>query len=191
MAELVAEGKAAHLGLSELSVGEMRRAAATHPITAVQYEWSLWWREVEDDVVPAARELGIGLVAFSPLGRGFMAGGLSVDALGDDDDRLPDQRFHGEHRIRNGNWSARLGQLAAARGLTPAQLALAWLLAQGDDVAAIPGTRRAERVTENFAAESVRLSAADLAEIERMVPRSAWSGDRFSYAVPRTSRATA
>jgi aryl-alcohol dehydrogenase-like predicted oxidoreductase len=189
MAELVTEGKVVHLGLSELTVAEIRRAAAIHAIAAVQYEWSLWWREIEDDVVPAARELGIGLVAFSPLGRGFMAGGLSVDTLGDDDDRMPDQRFHGEHRVRNEELVGRVSELAAAHGLTPAQLALAWVLAQGHDVAAIPGTRRADRVAENVAAGFAQLSIGDLAEIERVAPRAAWSGDRHSFAVPRTSRA--
>jgi len=188
MAELVAEGKVGHLGLSELSVAEIRRAASVHPITAVQYEWSLWWREVEDDVVPAARELGVGLVAFSPLGRGFMTGKLSVDTLSADDDRLPDQRFHGEHRKRNEELLGELVRLATARGLTPGQLALAWLLAQGDDVAAIPGTRHPGRMAENAKAASPVLSAEDLAEVEQAVPRTAWSGDRFSYAVPRTSR---
>jgi aryl-alcohol dehydrogenase-like predicted oxidoreductase len=191
MAELVAEGKVGHLGLSELSVAEIRRAASVHPVAAVQYEWSLWWREVEDDVVPAVRELGIGLVAFSPLGRGFMTGRLSVDSLGADDDRLPDQRFHGEHRKRNEELVGELGRLAAARGLTPAQLTLAWLLARGDDVAAIPGTRHPGRMVENARAGSLRLSAEDLAEVERAVPRTAWSGDRHSFAVPRTSRSLA
>jgi aryl-alcohol dehydrogenase-like predicted oxidoreductase len=191
MAELVAEGKVGHVGLSELSVAEIRRAQSVHPIAALQYEWSLWWREIEDDVVPVARELGIGLVAFSPLGRGFMAGGLSLDTLGADDDRQPDQRFHGEHRVRNEELVGRLGLIAAARGLTPAQLALAWLLAQGNDVVAIPGTRRPHRVSENVAAGRIRLSTEDLAEIELTAPRTAWSGDRHSFAVPRTSRAQA
>lgn len=191
MAELVSEGKVIHLGLSELTAAEIRRAATVHPISAVQYEWSLWWREIEDDVVPTARQLGIGLVAFSPLGRGFLTGSLSVETLADDDDRLPDQRFHGEHRVHNANLVAGLGELAAAQGCTPAQLALAWLLAQGDDVAVIPGTRRADRVAENVAAGLVRLSAADLADIERVAPRAAWSGDRHSFAVPVTRRSPA
>jgi aryl-alcohol dehydrogenase-like predicted oxidoreductase len=189
MAELVAEGKVRYLGLSESSTDELKRAAATAPISAVQYEWSLFWRELEDDVVPLARELGIGLVGFSPLGRGFLTGTLDLTALGADDDRLPDQRFQGEHLTTNTARLEQLTELAAGLGITPGQLALAWLLAQGDDVAAIPGTRSRARLAENAGAADVTLTADDLARLEAVIPRSAWSGERFSYAVPRTARA--
>ncbi|MGV9678251.1 aldo/keto reductase [Nocardia sp. NPDC003482] len=189
MAELVAAGKVRYLGLSEMQAAELERAAAVHPISAVQFEWSLSWREIEDDIVPLARKLGIGVVAFSPLGRGFLTGGLNLDALGPDDDRLPDQRFHGEHLARNTSRLERLRELAAARGITPGQLALAWLLHQGDDVVPIPGTTKPKRIAENAAAVEIELSAADLAEIESELARTAWSGERHSFAVPRTTRA--
>ncbi len=189
MAELVAAGKVRYLGLSEMEVTELERGAAVHPIAAVQYEWSLWWREVEDDVVPAARRLGIGLVPFSPLGRGFLTGSLTPDMFSSDDDRLPDQRFHDEHLERNLALVRELKSLAAEYGVTPAQLALSWLLAQGDDVVPIPGTRYPDRLADNVGAVKVSLSAADLARVERVAPRGAWSGDRHSFAVPRTSRA--
>ncbi|CAM4456475.1 aldo/keto reductase [Nocardia ninae] len=191
MSELVAAGKVRYLGISETSASELERAASVHPISAVQYEWSLSWREVEDDIVPLARALGIGVVVFSPLGRGFLTGKLDVGALGPDDDRLPDQRFHGQHLIRNTDQLRRLRELAEARGITPGQLALAWLLHQGDDVVPIPGTRSRERLAENVAAAAVELSATELAQLEATVPRSSWSGDRHSFAVPRTARVAA
>jgi aryl-alcohol dehydrogenase-like predicted oxidoreductase len=190
MAGLVAAGKVRHLGLSEMSVEEVRRAAATHPITALQYEWSVWWREVEDDVVPTARELGIGIVPFSPLGRGFLTGAVTPETFGPDDDRLPDQRFQGEHLARNQALLGEMRRLAAEYHVTPAQLTLAWVLSQGDDVVPIPGTRSRDRLGENVGAASISLSAADLDRLEAIVPRSAWSGDRHSFAVPRTARAT-
>jgi aryl-alcohol dehydrogenase-like predicted oxidoreductase len=188
MADLVAEGKVRCLGLSEMGVTEIERAASVHPITALQYEWSLSWREVEDDVVPAARRMGIGLVAFSPLGRGLLAGSVTPELFGPDDDRLPDQRFHGDHLRRNQSLLEKLGDLAAELGASPGQLALAWLLAQGEDVVAIPGTRHPARLTENARAAELVLSPTDLERIERAAPRLAWSGDRHSFAVPRTSR---
>lgn len=188
MAELVAEGKVRYLGMSESSTEELERAAATAAISAVQYEWSLFWRELEDDIVPLARKLGIGVVGFSPLGRGYLTGRLKLDELGADDDRLPDQRFQGEHLAANDRALQNLKALAAERGITPAQLALAWLLAQGHDVAAIPGTRNESRLAENAAAADVALTAEELGRLETVMPRTAWSGDRFSYAVPRTSR---
>ena len=188
MAELVAEGKVGYLGLSEASPEDLERAAATHPISAVQYEWSMWWREVEDDVVPTARRLGIGLVPYSPLGRGFLTGAALPGTLGAGDFRAGDPRFQGESLDRNQALLAEVRRLAEEREVTPAQLALAWLLAQGDDVVPIPGTRRAERITENAEAASIELSAADLAQLEAAVPRDAWSGDRHSFAAHRTAR---
>ncbi|MEV0031518.1 aldo/keto reductase [Nocardia sp. NPDC050793] len=188
MSELVAAGKVRYLGISETEPAELERASAVHPISAVQYEWSLSWREPEDDIVPLARKLGAGIVVFSPLGRGFLTGKLDIGALGPDDDRMPDQRFHGAHLTRNTEQLHRLAELAEHHGVTPGQLALAWLLHQGDDVVPIPGTRSRERVTENAAAARIELSAEDLAQLEATVPRSSWSGDRHSFAVPRTSR---
>ncbi|MGC5011587.1 aldo/keto reductase [Streptosporangium sp. DT93] len=189
MAELVAEGKVRHLGLSEASPGDLERAAATHTISAAQYEWSLWWRDIEDDVLPTARRLGIGLVPYSPLGRGFLAGPVVVpETSGADGYRYGDPRFQGENLERNGKLAAEVRRLAAERDMTPAQFALAWLLAQGDDVVPIPGTRHAARLAENAASAGIALSPADLDRLEAAVPRAAWSGDRRAFAAHRTVR---
>lgn len=188
MAELVAEGKVRHLGLSEASPEELERAAATHPISAAQYEWSLWWRDIEDDVLPTARRLGIGMVPYSPVGRGFLAGPVGVDGFGAGDFRQNDPRFQAENLKQNEAIVAEVRSLAAARGVTPAQLVLAWLLAQGDDVVPIPGTRRAERVEENAKAADVELSQDDLDRLEAVAPRDAWVGDRQSFAAHRVVR---
>ncbi|MGH3855579.1 MAG: aldo/keto reductase [Pseudonocardiaceae bacterium] len=191
MADLVTEGKVRYLGISEANVDALERAAATHPIAALQCEWSLWWREPEDDVLPAARRLGIGLVPYSPLGRGFLTGAVTAASLSPEDYRHHDPRFHAEHLERNAAMIVRVRRLAAERGLTPAQLSLAWLLAQGDDVVPIPGTKRPERLAENAAALELTLSRADLDELEAVAGRSAWSGDRQSFAAHRTTRRTA
>jgi len=193
MAELVVDGKVRHLGLSEASVDELQRAVATHPISALQSEWSLWWREIEDDVVPAARRLGVGLIPYSPLGRGFLTGTLSpaiADGFGADDLRRGDPRFHGDNRHRNQAILAEVQALAAERGVTPGQLALAWLLAQGQDVVPIPGTKRAKRVEENAAAAVIELAPADLDRLRDVAPRAAWAGDRHSFAAHHTTRTT-
>ncbi len=194
MAELVHEGKARYLGLSEASVDDLQRAVATHPITALQSEWSLWWREIEDDVVPAARRLGVGLVPYSPLGRGFLTGTLTAaptDGFGTDDLRRGDPRFHGDNAYRNQAILAEVQALAAERGVTAGQLALAWLLAQGDDVVPIPGTKRRDRLEENAAAADVDLTPADLHRLHAEAPRDAWAGDRHSFAAHRTTRRSA
>ncbi|MET8159735.1 aldo/keto reductase [Sphaerisporangium sp. NPDC005289] len=189
MAELVGAGKVRHLGVSEIGPEDLKRAAATHPITALQYEWSLWWRDPEDDVVPTARELGIGLVPYSPLGRGFLTGhDLATANLTAADDRQLDPRLQGDHLERNRAALAQMRELAAETGVTSAQLALAWLLAQGDDVVPIPGTRSRNRVAENVAAAAVSLSDKDLARLEAVASRSAWSGDRQTFAPHRTVR---
>ncbi|MCP2342479.1 aldo/keto reductase [Actinomadura rupiterrae] len=188
MAELVEEGKVRYLGLSEASPDELERAAATHPISAAQYEWSLWWRDIEDDVVPTARRLGIGLVPYSPLGRGFLTGALTTGTIGASDFRRNDPRFQGENLKRNEELVAEVRRLAAEHDATPAQLVLAWLLAQGDDVVPIPGTRRADRIAENAGASEIVLTEADLARLEAVLPRDAWSGDRQSFAAYRTAR---
>lgn len=177
MAELVAEGKVLHLGLSEASVDTIRRAAAVHPIAALQSEWSLWSRDIEDEIVPTCRELGIALVPFSPLGRGFLTGAInSHDDLKDQDMR----RFH--PRFRDGAFDANLAtvqvvrDIAASHGATPGQVALAWLLAQGPDVVPIPGTKRVSYLEDNAGGAAVQLAAGDLARLDELTavgPRSA------------------
>jgi aryl-alcohol dehydrogenase-like predicted oxidoreductase len=188
MAELVDEGKVRYLGLSEATADELERAVAVHPISALQCEWSLWWREVEVDIVPTARRLGIGLVAYSPLGRGFLTGAVNTDTLGAGDFRRNDPRFAGADLARNQAVVAEIGRLADDHGVTPAQLTLAWLLAQGEDVVPIPGTRRRERLDENVAAAVVELSRDDLDQLEAVAPPEAWAGDRQSFAAHGTTR---
>jgi aryl-alcohol dehydrogenase-like predicted oxidoreductase len=188
MAELVAEGKVSHLGVSEVTPAQLRAACAVHPIAAVQVEWSLLWREPEDDLVPAARELGVGIVAYSPLGRGLLTATLGADAIDTSDFRRTDPRFHGAELAANLRQIESLRAFADARGLTAGQLALAWLLAQGPDVVPIPGTRNPERVAENAAAADVALSRADLDELETLIPRAGWVGERRSFAAPTTTR---
>lgn len=188
MAELVAEGKIRHIGVSELTAEQLEQAAATHPITAVQFEWSLLWREPEDDVVPTARRLGIGLVPYSPLGRGILTATLARDEIDASDFRRSDPRFHGAALENNLTHIGRLRAIAAELGVSAGQLALAWLLAQGPDVVPLPGSRRQDRVVHNAAAADLVLSGADLRRLDDAVPRSAWAGDRTSFAVPVTAR---
>lgn len=190
MGELVADGKVRYLGISEASSEQLERAVAVHPISALQTEWSLGWREIEDDVLPAARRLGIGVVAYSPLGRGLLTGAVSADAFGANDFRRRDPRFHGEHLRRNRALVDELRRLAAEHDATPAQLGLAWLLAQGQDVVAVPGTKRRERIEENAGAVDIELSVGDLSRLEELVPRRAWSGDRHSFATQTTRTRT-
>jgi aryl-alcohol dehydrogenase-like predicted oxidoreductase len=181
LAELVAEGKVRHVGLSEASAETIRRANAVHPITAVQTEYSLWTRDVEDAILPTMRELGIGLVAYSPLGRGFLAGRFrSPRELAEDDFRRSGQRFTGENLERNLDLVAKVEGLASEKGCTPGQLALAWVLAQGEDVVPIPGTKRRPYLEENAAATDVELTADDLARIDAEVPAAA--GKRYDEA---------
>ena len=188
MAELVAEGKVRHLGLSEATPEQLGQAAAEHPIAAVELEWSLLWRDPEDDIVPTARRLGIGLVPYSPLGRGLLTATLTTADIASSDFRRDDPRFQGTDLDRNLSHVAALHRIADDLGLTPGQLALAWLLAQGPDIVPIPGTRRPERIAENVAATDTELSPDDLRRLEDAVPRSAWAGDRRSFAVPVTAR---
>ena len=181
LAELVAEGKVRHVGLSEASAETIRRANAVHPITAVQTEFSLWTRDVEDAILPTMRGLGIGLVAYSPLGRGFLAGRFrSPQELAEDDFRRSGQRFTGENLERNLDLVAKVEGLASEKECTPGQLALAWVLAQGDDVVPIPGTKRRPYLEENVAATDVELTADDLARIDAEVPAAA--GKRYDEA---------
>jgi aryl-alcohol dehydrogenase-like predicted oxidoreductase len=174
MAELVAAGKVRHLGLSEASPETIRRAHAVHPIAAVQTEYSLWTRDVDAEILPTLRELGISLVAYSPLGRGFLSGRFSSpDELDDHDFRRHGPRFTGENLDRNRQLVDRVRELAADRHVTPGQLALAWVLARGDDVVPIPGTKRRTYLEENLAAADIELSADDLARIADVVGEAA------------------
>jgi len=192
MAELVAAGKVGHIGVSEVTAQQLERAVAVHPIAAVQTEWSLTWREVEDEVVPAARHLGVGIVPYSPLGRGLLTGALAAGReFGDGDMRRSDPRFAGAAFERNLALVDAVADIAAEHAATPAQLALAWLLHQGDDVVPIPGTKRRPRLAENVAAADLRLSDADLERLEQAAPRDVWAGDRASFAAPVTGRSPA
>jgi len=178
MATLVQEGKVRHLGLSEASAATLRRAAAVHPITALQTEWSLWTRDIEATILPAARELGTGIVPYSPLGRGFLSGRFtSPDQLDENDFRKHGPRFTGENLERNLRLVDKVREIASEKGCAPGQLALAWVLAQGDDVVPIPGTKRRTYLEENMAAVDVQLTPEDLARIEAEVPAAA--GDRY------------
>jgi aryl-alcohol dehydrogenase-like predicted oxidoreductase len=181
MAELVAAGKVRHLGLSEASPDTIRRAHAVHPITALQTEYSLWTRDPEDGVLAVTRELGIGFVAYSPLGRGFLTGRFhSPDDFADDDFRKYQPRFQGASFDRNWDLLDRVQQIAAEKEVTPGQLALAWVLAQGEDIVPIPGTKRRTYLEENAAAAEIELTPEDLARIDEVFPRGAASGDRYA-----------
>jgi aryl-alcohol dehydrogenase-like predicted oxidoreductase len=180
MKELVEAGKVRHLGLSEASAATIRRAHAVHPITALQSEWSLWTRDPEAEIIPTVRELGIGFVAYSPLGRGFLSGRIkSVDDLDEKDFRRRGPRFQGENLQRNLDLVARVEELAAEKGVTAGQLALAWVLAQGDDVVPIPGTKRVRYLEENAAAADVELTDEDLRRLDEAFPPGAAEGDRY------------
>jgi aryl-alcohol dehydrogenase-like predicted oxidoreductase len=179
MAELVAEGKVRFLGLSEASAATIRRAHAVHPITALQSEWSLWERGIEAELVPTCRELSIGVVPYAPLGRGFLSGRFTSPAeLDPDDFRRTGPRFTGENLERNQELATKVRALAEDKGCTPAQLALAWVLAQGSDVVPIPGTKRRAYLEENWAAREVELTAEDLARIDAEIGAAA--GERYA-----------
>ena len=181
MAELVASGKVLHVGLSEAAPETIRRANAVHPIAALQTEYSLWSREPEEELIPVCRELGIGFVPYSPLGRGFLTGQIRTpEDLAPDDFRRSNPRFQGYNFARNLELVETVRALAAEKGVTPAQLALAWVLAQGEDLVPIPGTRSAERLEENAGAVDVALSAAELARLEEAFPVGAAAGDRYA-----------
>jgi len=180
MADLVRAGKVRHIGLSEAAPRTIRRAHAVHPITALQTEYSLWSREPEEEILPTTRDLGIGFVAYSPIGRGFLSGRIkSVDDLERDDYRRSNPRFQGANFQRNLDLVARIEELAREKGVTPAQLAIAWVLAQGGEIVPIPGSRRAEHLEENAAAVDIILSEDDLARIGAAAPVGAAEGDRY------------
>jgi aryl-alcohol dehydrogenase-like predicted oxidoreductase len=185
MAELVSEGKVAHLGLSEVNPDTLRAANAVHPVTALQSEWSLFTRGIEAEIVPAARELGVGIVPYSPIGRGLLAGALtSAESLSEDDFRRRQPRFSDENLARNLERVGRLRDLAAELGCTPVQLALAWLLCQGDDVVPIPGTKRVRYLEENVGAADVARRFGDriVRELDELFPPGAVAGERYNEA---------
>jgi aryl-alcohol dehydrogenase-like predicted oxidoreductase len=180
MAELVAAGKVRHIGLSEAGVKTIRRAHDVHPITALQTEYSLWSRDPEDEILETVRELGIGFVAYSPLGRGFLSGEIrSIDDLDKSDFRRYGPRFQGDNFVRNLELVEEVKAIADERGITPSQLALAWVLAQGDDIIPIPGTKRVKYLEQNAAAVDVELSPDDIARIEDVFPKGAAAGERY------------
>lgn len=185
MSDLVQAGKVRTLGLSEVAPDTLRRACAVHPITALQSEYSLWTRDPEDGVLATCRELGIGFVPFSPLGRGFLTGALkSESALGSDDFRRTSPRFQGENFDKNLRLADAVKKMAAEKGCTAAQLALAWLLTRGPDFVPIPGTRRVERLEENVGALAVELTSADLARLEALFPKGVAAGARYGAGAP-------
>lgn len=184
LAELVGQGKIRYIGLSEAPAEVIRRAHSVHPITAVETEYSLWSREVEDDILPLLKELGIGFVPYSPLGRGFLTGQIkSFDDLPEDDYRRYYPRFQGDNFVKNLEVVTLIEQLAVQKGCKTSQLALAWLLAQGSNVVPIPGTKRLDRVQENLGALQVSLSAEELAQIEQISPKGIASGGRFASGI--------
>ncbi|MDO7876380.1 aldo/keto reductase [Hymenobacter sp. ASUV-10] len=183
MSRLVEEGKVRFLGLSEAAPATLRRAVATHPIAALQTEYSLWSREPEDEILPTCRELGVGFVPYSPLGRGFLTGQIQkFDDLAPDDYRRHSPRFEGENFQKNLDLVARINKMAAQKECTPGQLALAWVLAQGDDVVPIPGTKRVKYLEENVEALFVQLSLEELAELDEIAPKGAAAGTRYTAA---------
>ena len=187
MADLVRQGKVRFLGLSEAAPATIRRAHAVHPISALQTEYSLWSREPEAEILPTVRELGIGFVAYSPLGRGFLTGRIrSADELDADDWRRNAPRFQGENFARNRDLVARIEAMAARKGCTPGQLALAWVLARGEDIVPIPGTKRRRWLEENVAAAPITLALGDLAELDAALPMGAAAGDRYAAAGMRS-----
>ncbi|XP_031260522.1 probable aldo-keto reductase 2 isoform X2 [Pistacia vera] len=183
--KLVEEGKIKYIGLSEASASTIRRAHAVHPITAVQLEWSLWARDVEEEIVPTCRELGIGIVAYSPLGRGFLSSGPKlIDSFSKDDVRQRFPRFQPENLEHNKLLFERVSEIATKKGCTPSQLALAWIHHQGDDVCPIPGTTKIENLNQNIKALSVKLTLQEIAELESITSADAVKGDRYWSGFP-------
>jgi aryl-alcohol dehydrogenase-like predicted oxidoreductase len=184
MADLVSDGKVRFIGLSEAGVQTLRRAHGVHPISALQTEYSLWSRDPEEELLDTCRELDIGFVAYSPLGRGFLTGQIRrFEDLPEGDYRRESPRFQGENFKRNLDLVARIEKMAAAKGCTPAQLALAWVLAQGDDIVPIPGTKHRKYLEQNVAAMDVTLTAADLKQIDEVAPRGVAAGSRYPEAM--------
>jgi aryl-alcohol dehydrogenase-like predicted oxidoreductase len=186
MSELVHAGKVRYLGLSESAPQTIRRAHAVHPISALQTEYSLWSRDPEDEILTLVRELGIGFVAYSPFSRGFLTGQIkSIDSLAPDDWRRFSPRFQGENFERNLRLVDRVTDMVREKGVTPSQLALAWVLTQGEDIVPIPGTKHRKYLEENVAASEIELSADDLARIDEIAPKGVAAGDRYSEELMR------
>jgi aryl-alcohol dehydrogenase-like predicted oxidoreductase len=180
MADLVRAGKVRYLGMSEAAPQTIRRAHAVHPITALQTEYSLWSRDPEDEILPAVRELGIGFVAYSPIGRGFLSGRFkTIDDLEPTDYRRQSPRFQGENFERNLDLVRRIEEIARSKGVTPAQLAIAWVLSQGNDIVPIPGSKSIGHLEENIAAADIELTRDDLARIDEVAPKGVAAGDRY------------
>jgi aryl-alcohol dehydrogenase-like predicted oxidoreductase len=180
MADLVRAGKVRHLGMSEAAPQTIRRAHAVHPITALQTEYSLWSRDPEDEILPTVRELGIGFVAYSPIGRGFLSGRFkTIDDLEPTDYRRQSPRFQGENFERNLDLVRRIEEIARSKGVTPAQLAIAWILSQGDDIVPIPGSKSINHLEENIAAADIQLTPSELAQIDEVAPKGVAAGDRY------------
>ncbi len=180
MAELIQQGKVRYLGMSEAAPATIRRAQAVHPISALQTEYSLWSRDPEDEILATTRELGIGFVAYSPLGRGFLSGAMTrPEDLAEDDYRRNSPRFQGENFHKNLQLVERVKTIANEKGVTASQLALAWLLAQGEDIVPIPGTKRRKYLEENIAATDISLTADDLRRIDQVAPKGGTSGERY------------
>ncbi len=187
MADLIHAGKIKHIGLSEASAATVRRAVTEHPITALQTEYSLWTRDPEDEVLPTCRELGVGFVAYSPLGRGFLTGRFrTIDDLPPDDYRRNSPRFQGDNFQKNLDLVTRVEEIARRKKCTPSQLALAWVLAQGEDIVPIPGTKHRKYLEENVRALDVELTPSDLEEIDEVAPRGVAAGERYHEAGMRT-----
>jgi aryl-alcohol dehydrogenase-like predicted oxidoreductase len=185
MAELVEQGKVRHLGLSEASPDTIRRAQAVHPITALQTEYSLWAREPEEEILPTVRELGIGFVAYSPLGRGFLSGRFqSPDDIPEGDFRRNQPRFQGENFDRNLELVNRAREIAEEKGATPGQLALAWVLHQGEDIVPIPGTKHVSYLEENAGAADIELTEEDMRRLDEAAPLGATAGERYEDMSP-------
>lgn len=192
LAELVREGKVRHIGLSEASAKTLRRAHRVHPVTALQSEYSLWSREVEEEILPTCRELGIGFVAYSPLGRGFLTGQIqSPDDFPEGDYRKFSPRFQGENFTKNLELVRGIMEMAKGKGCTPSQLALAWVLSRGTDIVPIPGTKKQSYLDDNIQALEVVLSREDLLRIDRLFPLHAASGERYPEAAMKTLDSTA
>ncbi|MDN7228125.1 aldo/keto reductase [Planococcus liqunii] len=180
MSDLVQQGKVRYLGMSEAAPATIRKAAAVHPISALQTEYSLWSRDVEDEILPLCREFGIGFVPYSPLGRGFLTGQIKTfEDLAEDDYRRFSPRFQGANFQKNLDLVTKIEEMAREKGCRPAQLALAWLLAQGEDIVPIPGTKRIKYLDENIGALNVELTEQDLAHIDELAPKGAAAGDRY------------
>ncbi len=181
MAELVQQGKVRYIGLSEASAATIRRAANVHPISALQSEYSLWSRDIEDEIIPTIQELGIGLVAYSPLGRGFLSGTVTrIDDLAPDDYRRNSPRFQGENFDKNLQLVKRVEGIANEKGVTPGQLALAWLLAKSNQIVPIPGTKRRTYLEENVATTKIELTTSQLQSLDAVAPKNSVMGDRYS-----------